>query len=320
MKSDGASGDLLSMDVNGNGLSSLRFIERDWLSSNNVFLVDGDEATIVDTGYAKHAALTVAIVRRLLEETGTRLTRIVNTHLHSDHCGGNRALAEAFGARVIVPEASLDDVRRWDEEALSFAATGQRCERFEAHDTLAPGDEMVMGGLRWHVHAAPGHDPKSLVFHCEAERLMISADALWQQGFGVIFPEIEGQSGYEEQQAILELIAALPVERVFPGHGAQFTDVRAALDVAFARLRAFREHPGRLPRHALKVLVKYLMLDLERVELEPFVAHMSGASVPRNAARQLSATPEAAVRTTIDELVRQGHLGLEEGWLRNVGD
>jgi len=301
--------------VSGGVPESVRFIERDWLSSNAVFFVDGGEATIVDTGYVKHAPLTVAIVRRLLDETGTRLARIVNTHLHSDHCGGNAALAEAFGARIVVPAASADDVRRWDEQALSFAATGQRCERFDAHDTLSPGDELTMGGLHWRAHAAPGHDPKSLIFHCESARLLISADALWEQGFGLIFPEIEGESGYAEQQAVLELIATLPVERVFPGHGPQFTAVGEALELAFARLRGLLADPRRLPRHALKVLVKYLMLDLERIERARFVEHLAAAPVLSAAARQLGLPADEALRRTIDELVGDGRLAVEDGWL-----
>ena len=38
---------------------SLRFVERDWLSSNQLVGFEGNEAIVVDTGYAKHAALTV---------------------------------------------------------------------------------------------------------------------------------------------------------------------------------------------------------------------------------------------------------------------
>src|SRR5690606_884703 len=53
--------------------ASVRFVERDWLSSNQIFLVDGDTATVVDTGYVKHAPATVAIVGHLLEQTDTRL-------------------------------------------------------------------------------------------------------------------------------------------------------------------------------------------------------------------------------------------------------
>ena len=297
---------------------TVRFIERDWLSSNQVFLVDGAEATIVDTGYVKHAPMTAAIVGRLLEQTGTRLARIVNTHLHSDHCGGNRLLAERFGGRTLVPQASLADVARWDEQALTFAATGQRCDRFEAHGGIAPGDELVMGGLSWRAHAAPGHDPKSLVFHCPDARLLISADALWEQGFGVIFPEIEGESGYDEQQAILELIASLEVDLVLPGHGPAFTDVAAALATAFSRLKALREDPTRQPRHGLKVLIKYLMLDLERIETERFVERIRAASIPRHAADRLGMTPDQAIRDTIAQLVAQGQLAEDAGWLADT--
>jgi len=294
---------------------TVRFIERDWLSSNQVFLVDDGEATVVDTGYVKHAPMTAAIVGRLLEQTGARLARIVNTHLHSDHCGGNRLLAERFGARISVPRASLADVARWDEQALTFAATGQRCERFAAHDGISPGDELVMGGLRWRAHAAPGHDPKSLVFHCPEARLLISADALWEQGFGVIFPELEGESGYDEQQAILELIASLDVGLVLPGHGPAFTDVAAAIASARSRLKAFREDPARQPRHGLKVLVKYLMLDLERIETERFIERIRAASIPCHAARLLGMSPEKATREAIAQLVAQGQLGEDAGWL-----
>ena len=297
---------------------SVRFVQRDWLSSNHVFCVDRGEATLVDTGYVKHAAMTVAIVSRLLEKTGTRLTRIVNTHLHSDHCGGNQRLVEAFDARVLVPEASFQDVANWDSEALTHAATAQRCEPFAADGVLAPGDWIDMGGLSWQVFAAPGHDPKSLVFHCEEARLLISADALWQQGFGVIFPEVEGESGFEEQQAILELIATLPVDYVLPGHGPAFGDVREALDRAFSRLAAFREDPSRLPRNALKVLVKYLMLDLEREHSQDVVTRLARASIPRHAAARLGLSAEDALRRSIDELVAQGELERNGTWLLNA--
>src|SRR5690606_17358940 len=190
---------------------SLQFIERDWLSSNQVLGYEGDAAVVVDTGYAKHAALTVELVRRLVDqasaETGrsVRLTGIVNTHLHSDHCGGNQALAQAFDCPITIPAASAADVAAWDEGALTHSTTGQRCARFRHAATLAPGDTLRLGGLDWRVLAAPGHDPKSLVFHCEREAMLISADALWEHGFGVIFPELDGQSGFDEQQSVLEL-------------------------------------------------------------------------------------------------------------------
>ena len=42
------------------------------------------------------------------------------------------------------------------------------------------------------------------MLYCAEERVLISADALWENGFGVIFPELEGESGFAEEQAVLE--------------------------------------------------------------------------------------------------------------------
>lgn len=297
--------------------ASVRFVERDWLSSNQIFLVDGDTATVVDTGYVKHAPATVAIVGHLLEQTDTRLARIVNTHLHSDHCGGNHALSEAFGARIAVPKASFDEAARWDEAALTFAATGQRCDRFAPTEAIRPGAWLTMGGLQWQALAAPGHDPKSLIFHCPEARLLISADALWENGFGVLFPELEGESGFAEQQAVLELIAGLEVDLVLPGHGPAFSDASAAIERARSLLDTLRKDPRRVQRHGLKVLVKYLMLDLEHVEINRFIEHLAAASIIRHAASHLGTTPERALHDAIAPLVEQGLLVEEGGWLRN---
>jgi len=291
--------------------AALRFVERDWLSSNQVVGIDGAQATVVDTGYAKHAALTVALMRQVLDGTGARLARIVNTHLHSDHCGGNRALADAFGCTITVPHASAAEVAEWDERRLSFAATGQRCPRF-AHDaTLRPGDTLRLGGLDWDVHAAPGHDPKSLIFHCERERLLISADALWANGFGIVFPEIDGESGFDEQHEVLGLIGRLRVEQVLPGHGPMFGDVDAALGRARTKLAAMREDPGRHARHALKVLVKFLLLDVERIDEHALHERVSDAVIMRRAAAQVGMAYEDALRWAADSLVAQGLLRRE---------
>ena len=72
--------------------------ERGWLSSNNIFLHgSGGDATLVDSGHSVHAEQTVALVRQALRaaDPPQRLTRVLNTHLHSDHCGGNALLPNA---------------------------------------------------------------------------------------------------------------------------------------------------------------------------------------------------------------------------------
>lgn len=289
----------------------LRFIERDWLSSNQIVGIDDGQAAVVDTGYAKHAAHTVALVRHVLADSGTTLARVVNTHLHSDHCGGNRALVDAFGCSITIPDASADEVAQWDEARLSFAATGQYCPRFAHDETLRPGDTLRLGGLDWDVYAAPGHDPKSLIFHCERERLLISADALWENGFGVVFPEIHGESGFDEQHRVLDLIEGLRVEHVLPGHGRSFGDVGQAIGRARARLEAMRDDPKRHARHALKVLVKFLLLDAERIDERALYERTREAVALQSAAGQLGMDYDVALKWAAESLVEQGLLRRE---------
>lgn len=304
---------------------TMHVIERDWLSCNQILLFDEDGgapagATLVDSGYVKHAETTLALVRHVLSQRGfaqAGLRLLINTHLHSDHCGGNALLAQAFGCPILVPAAEFEAVARWDEEALSYTGTSQRCARFSAAGSLRPGDELTLGGARWQVHAAPGHDPHSLILHCPQHRVLISADALWENGFGVIFPELEGESGFEEQAAVLDLIATLDVDTVIPGHGRAFGDVPAAIGRARQRLDAMRADPARNARNAVRVLIKFLLLDRERMAFETLAHEMRNAAVMKNAGALIGMDLPQALAWGVDELERQGQLRREGDLLIN---
>jgi glyoxylase-like metal-dependent hydrolase (beta-lactamase superfamily II) len=298
---------------------SIRVLERGWLSSNNVLLFDDDgQATIVDTGYVTHRDQTLALVRHAL--AGQRLARIVNTHLHSDHCGGNAALKRTFGAAILIPPGHADAVARWDEDALTFRATGQRCERFVHDGVIEPGSALRMGGMEWHVHPAPGHDPHSLVLWASEPRILISADALWNNGFGVIFPELEGESGFAEQRAMLQLIETLAPRLVIPGHGAPFTDVGAALGRAHSRLDALCASLERNARHAAKVLLKFHLLEVREVSMPALITHAAGARYyPLINDRYFRMPFDAFVRQQVSELAGAGAAAVEGDTVRDAG-
>jgi glyoxylase-like metal-dependent hydrolase (beta-lactamase superfamily II) len=295
---------------------SVRFVERDWLSANGVLFDDGRRTALVDTGYVKHRDLTLALVRHALG--GRPLDLVVNTHLHSDHCGGNAALQAAWGPRTLIPEASADAVRDWGD-GLTFESLGQRCERFGFDGTLEDGADVVLGGLSWRVIAAPGHDPDSVILHCASERILISADVLWASGFGIIFPELEGESGFAEQRAMLERIDGLDVAVVLPGHGPMFTDVRGALRTARQRLERLAADPANNARYAAKALLKYLLLDVERMPVDEVPARMRAVPVTMEANRRhLGMSVEALSAWTVGELVRAGAARIEDGMLVNA--
>jgi len=293
--------------------ASMRVFERGWLSSNNVFFIDNTRTALVDSGYATHAPQTLSLVRQALgnERNDRTLDLIVNTHLHSDHCGGNALLQSNFVCETLIPQTEADAVREWDEDRLTFRATGQTCERFGFTGTIAPGAILQLGGLDWSVLGAPGHDPHSLMLYCAEERLLISADALWENGFGVIFPELEGESGFAEQRAVLDLIATLEVRAVIPGHGAPFTEVSKALDIAFSRIDYLRADPVRNAKNALKVLIVFKLMELRSMPVSALLLLVEKAGAMRAAANLLSNDRPGLVRKYLSELAASGVLRVE---------
>lgn len=296
--------------------ASMRVFERGWLSSNNVLFLGSQETSLVDSGYVTHAPQTVALVKHALQGRG--LDRLLNTHLHSDHCGGNATLQRTFSCRTFIPASEAEKVRAWDVEALTYKATGQQCERFDFDDTIAPGHTFTLGDMTWQALAAPGHDPHSLVFYCADERILISADALWENGFGVVFPELEGESGFAEVRATLELIAALDAKLVIPGHGAPFTDIDKALDTAFSRIDYFAADPARNAQNAIKVLLKFLLLEKQGIPLSQVEPLLSGMFLFHEANRRYLQKPESElVQWAIAQLVRAGAAEVQGGRLIN---
>lgn len=304
----------------------LQVFERGWLSSNNVLLhgLRGEGAVLVDTGYVNHAAQTAALLRQALAhgaQDGERLRTVVNTHLHADHCGGNAALQRAFGCRIAIPPGQWQAVLDWDEEALSYAPTGQRCERFVPDAALRPGEVLDVGGRRWQALAAPGHDPHSIVLFDDRDGVLISADALWERGFGVVFPELDGGKAFDDVERALDLIAGLKPRLVIPGHGRPFADADAALAVARQRLAAFRADPGRHARHAVKALVKFHLLDVQQQPLPELMAWFTGNTLYGAVWRRIGApggSLPAFAAGVVDELIATGVLALRDGTVFNT--
>ncbi len=297
----------------------LRVLERGWLSSNNI-LVRGRQGTaLVDSGYGLHAPQTLALVQSAL--AGQPLDLLVNTHLHSDHCGGNAALQAAYPAlQTWIPPGHAQAVRDWDAQALTYAPTGQTCPRFDWTATLQPGSEVLLGDLRWQVHAAPGHDPHSVILFEPESRVLLSADALWERGFGVVFPELDGQDAFDDVALTLDVIAALKPALVIPGHGAPFTDVAPALAFARQRLAGFVANPVKHRLYAAKVLLKFKLLELQQVEVAALTAW--AASTPYLASlleHQFAGRDIAdSVEFLVQDLLRSGAATRRGTWVLNA--
>lgn len=134
------------------------------LSDNYGYLIR-DRATgavaAIDT--PDPAAIDAALARE-----GWRLTHILNTHWHPDHAGGNLALKERWGARIVGPRGEAAKIPGIDE------AVGE-------------GDVVALGASRARVIDTPGHTLGHVIFHFEHAGAAFVGDTIFALGCGRLF-------------------------------------------------------------------------------------------------------------------------------------
>ena len=297
----------------------IEIFERGWLSANNILLFGEADVSLVDSGYCTHQQMTVDLVSHALKHHGLKsLNKVVNTHLHSDHCGGNAALSAAFDCDIWVPEAEVMAVQNWDKDLLSFQQLGQDCPRFTHQAILVPGEEIMLGSYCWQILAAPGHDHHSIMLYQEQHQILISADALWEEGFGVIFPELWGEGGFEEVAQTLELIEGLSVALVIPGHGKPFTEVKQSIQTAKSRLDYLSSDPSRNARHGAKVLLKYKLLEWRNREMSEVNQWIADTPALQSIRQQMNLSSESFQDWLVQALVKSNAAVIVKDYLTNL--
>jgi glyoxylase-like metal-dependent hydrolase (beta-lactamase superfamily II) len=237
-----------------------------WLGSVNVWLLEGDPLTLVDTGPSN--ARAAAALDEELARHGYRVEDIelvLITHHHLDHSGLAGAIRERAGARVAAHRtaaawgrdyhARVAAERRFTERLL--AAHGVPAERiaatapfFEyiASDSadyatdvvLADGDKIVAGGRTLRVVHRPGHSTSDTLFVDEDSDEAFVGDHLLAEittGAEIMPNELPGR---ERRRSLLEYLGnlrkteAMGLATCYPGHGPVIDDHRALIEARLA--------------------------------------------------------------------------------------
>lgn len=231
----------------------IRFIERDYPSANGVLLT-GPRPVLVDTGFGSDADLLL----KLLAATPPAL--IVNTHFHSDHVGGNRAVQDRFGAPIAASGIEAGLVNRGDPAACEAAWLRQPIERYRVDRSLDDGDVVETGAGDWQVIATPGHTEGHLSLFCAEAGIVVLGDALHHADVGWLSPL--RPAALDQSAATLERIAGLGAVVGYSGHGPAVTDMAGALGRARRRVEGWRRDPEAIGWHACKrIFAHALMLE-----------------------------------------------------------
>ena len=299
-------------------------IERGWLNCNQILLSAPAENVLIDSGYGRHAAATLRHLDSAMPGGREKLDRLINTHCHSDHMGGNAALKTRYGCRITIPVDEVKHVRPWTEQSCWSERLDHFVEPFDFDDTIAPGDQFDAGGLSWTAYAAPGHDMDALMFHSDEAGVLITGDALWHikhGGMGLVWPNIDDKTGrnafIDASFRTLDHIEKLNPRIVIPGHGIPFDEVQLSIDGLRKRLNVFMDHPEKNARHVVKALLVFALLDKESMRVSDLPGYLGSVPIYRDLNAQfLRVTDEDLATRVVDELGATGAIHITGGAMR----
>eukprot|EP00803_Ostreobium_quekettii_P009110 evm.model.scf_993.2 EVM.evm.TU.scf_993.2 scf_993:10236-15555(-) len=143
-----------------------------------------------------------------LRKTGYNLDYIINTHHHWDHTGGNIALKDKYGCRVVGPDADRSRIPRIDI-------------------SLKDGETWKFGELDMVTFDTPGHTMGHMSVYFPEAAAVFTGDTLFAMGCGRLF---EGTA--QQMWASLSRLSLLPPEtKVFCGHEYTQANARFAISV-----------------------------------------------------------------------------------------
>jgi len=197
----------------------------------NTYIIGRGNVAVIDPGPESPDHLQ-ALLDELSRE-GERVTHILITHTHLDHCAGLAALKAATGALT----AGFGSVGLRETDTLGPGGHSFADGRFAPDVPLRDGDPLTSDNWELHAMHTPGHAPDHLCFGFAPALALFSGDHVMGWNTSVIAPP-EGHMG-----AYLDSLHRLlehDLAAYFPGHGG-WIDQPQRLVKAFIMHRRWRE-------------------------------------------------------------------------------
>lgn len=204
-----------------------------WGWSNAGLVVDGEESLLVDTLYdLKLTREMLDAMARAEPLAAASFNTLVNTHANGDHCHGNELV---LGADIIASKASAAEMQDLPPEAMvalmdaagdmgpvgeyfrhcfgAFQFQGIRhtppTRTFESQLSVQVGDKTVQL-----LEVGPAHTRGDVLAYCAADKTVFTGDILFIEGTPIMW-----EGPVANWIKACELIQAMDVETIVPGHG-----------------------------------------------------------------------------------------------------
>jgi glyoxylase-like metal-dependent hydrolase (beta-lactamase superfamily II) len=202
---------------------------------------------MVDSGWRKTGPTLVEAINSELGK-GTKINRLVLTHLHPDHYGGAGQIRENFAPQIAYHRGEMVfkdipgylawirglSVPREVFEYLQSRAPSRLLEMPAADEYLVDGDELVGRSGTWTVLHTPGHTAGHICLFQKESRVLLSGDHLLpNESSNVGAYPIRNYNPLKLYLANLAKVATLDPSLVVPSHGEPFGDAKGRVAELF---------------------------------------------------------------------------------------
>lgn len=187
---------------------------------NTYLLIDSatKDAAVLDPGMFN--AREEEAFDKAVADSGAKLTQIINTHMHLDHCFGANHVKQAYGAPL---KANPGDARLGltiSEQMSKFGMRGARPVEIDV--PLSDGDVISIGESRLQVIHVPGHSEGGIALYYKEGNVLFSGDSLFRGSVGRT--DLLGGNHSQLIASINSKLLTLPADTiVLPGHGGPTT-------------------------------------------------------------------------------------------------
>ncbi len=213
---------------------------------------------------------TLELIREAGVEPET-IAQIGTTHSHCDHHGANKTIKALSGATIGMGPITAEWFATNETYLTWFEQLTQEADVQPADEIYHEGDTVTFSGMPFEVIGLPGHAPDCIGFYQPDSRVLIGADAMWENDLGVLHTAVHGPSILNDAEVALRKIMALDPAIVIPGHGNLITNVQENGEKVLKRIQSFRDDPSRAAWHITRRFIMYGILTLQPISRDNYI-------------------------------------------------